>query len=271
MIRSTTLSESARITSTVGRFGPTAGASRRARGDHQDAAVGLRARRTPDDVVRLDRLEAERSMTLDRLVAELRGQRAAERQRASSCAAGAARRTADAARNDAAAAVVRCAERALAGAAGALLAIRLLAAAGDLAAGLRVVRARPAAGELGGHDLVEHGRVDRRREQLIVELDVADGLRRSGRTAWSAACRPSSPRINAAARAGDAAGDEQQVPVGVGAHDAHLLDVTRSSPMWPAIRRPGRRGRAWCRGRWSRAPGSGPSRGSWGRGGSCGA
>jgi hypothetical protein len=43
--------------------------------------------------------------------------------------------------------VVRRGRRALAGAAGALLAIRLLAAAADLAAGLRVVRADAASRE----------------------------------------------------------------------------------------------------------------------------
>ena len=56
------------------------------------------------------------------------------------------------------AAVVRGADGALAGATGPLLAVRLPAAAADLAAGLGVVRADPTTGELGGHDLVEHRR-----------------------------------------------------------------------------------------------------------------
>ena len=68
---------------------------------------------------------------------------------------------------------------ALAGAAGALLAVRLPAAAADLAAGLGVVRAGPAAGQLGRHDLVQDGRVDRRGEELIAELDAADRLARA--------------------------------------------------------------------------------------------
>ena len=67
----------------------------------------------------------------------------------------------------AAASELRRSDRALTGAAGPLLAIRLLAAAGDLAARLGVVSAEVAAGQLGSHHLVEHGRVDRRGEELI--------------------------------------------------------------------------------------------------------
>src|SRR4029078_698477 len=67
---------------------------------------------------------------------------------------------------------------ALAGPAGALLAVRLRAAAAALAAGLRVVRPKVASGELGGHDLVEDGGVDRRGEQGVGQLDAADGLAR---------------------------------------------------------------------------------------------
>ena len=61
---------------------------------------------------------------------------------------------------------------ALAGAAGPLLAVRLAAAAADLAAGLRVMRAQVAARQLGGHDLVEDGRVDRGVEQLVAQLTL---------------------------------------------------------------------------------------------------
>ena len=80
------------------------------------------------------------------------------------------------AEHGAAAAVVGRALGALAGAAGALLAVRLGAAAADLAAGLRVVGTRSATGQLGRHDLVEDGGVDRRGEQHVGELDLADRL-----------------------------------------------------------------------------------------------
>jgi hypothetical protein len=76
----------------------------------------------------------------------------------------------------AAAAVVRRADGALAGAAGALLDDTASCPAADLAAGLGVAGARPAAGELGGHDLVEDGGVDRGGEELVAELDAADVL-----------------------------------------------------------------------------------------------
>ena len=55
----------------------------------------------------------------------------------------------------AAAGEVRGAAGALAGAAGPLLLVRLLAAAGDFAAPLGVVGSEVAAGQLGGHHLVE--------------------------------------------------------------------------------------------------------------------
>ena len=74
--------------------------------------------------------------------------------------------------HDAAAGEVRRAARALAGAAGALLALRLLAAAAHLAAGLGVVRADPAARELGRDHLVEDGGVDGRGEQVSASSTV---------------------------------------------------------------------------------------------------
>ena len=138
----------------------------------------------------------------------------------------------------AATAVVRCAARALAGAAGALLAVRLGATAADLAAGLGVVGARPARGQLGGHDLVEHGGVDRGREELIAEVHAADGLAgpvveggRRHRQAFFT--RISDPRAPG------------RLPLtssrlrSVSARTTRtFLMVTRSSPMWPAIFRP---------------------------------
>ncbi len=49
-------------------------------GDDEDPAVGLERAEDADEVAGLDRLEAERVDDLDRLVAELRGERAAERE-----------------------------------------------------------------------------------------------------------------------------------------------------------------------------------------------
>src|SRR5688572_29250786 len=72
------------------------------------------------------------------------------------------------------AAVVGCRPRALAGPAGPLLAIGLATAAADLAPGLGVVGPDAAAGELGGHDLVEDGSVHGRGKQHVTELDAAD-------------------------------------------------------------------------------------------------
>src|SRR5699024_8373982 len=71
--------------------------------------------------------------------------------------------------HDATAGELRGADRALTGAAGALLAVRLAAAAGDLGAGLGLVRALAGSGQLGHHDLVDQRHVggdveDRRRQ-----------------------------------------------------------------------------------------------------------
>src|SRR5205814_9787259 len=123
----------------------------------------------------LDRLEPEGVDDPDRLVAELRGQRATK-GRALHLARQALLIGARMGPEDrAAATVVGGARSALTRAAGAFLAIGLLAAATDLATGLRIARARSPAGQLGRHDLVEQGDADGGREQLIVELDVAHG------------------------------------------------------------------------------------------------
>src|ERR1019366_1024517 len=61
--------------------------------------------------------------------------------------------------------------RALAGAAGALLAIRLCAPAGNLCARLGAVGARTLGRELGGHHLMKEGDVDEGAEVLGVQLD----------------------------------------------------------------------------------------------------
>src|SRR6185369_690960 len=75
--------------------------------------------------------------------------------------------------DDAAARVVRRAAGALAGTAGALLAVRLGAAARDLAARLGVGRADAAAGQLRDDGLVHHGLVDRCREQGVGQVHGA--------------------------------------------------------------------------------------------------
>ena len=83
---------------------------------------------------------------------------------------------------------------------------------------------RSAAGQLGGHDLVQDGRVDRRGEQLVGELDGADrgaGAVVEGASAASSGLLHEDQR---AAGAGQRALDEQQVALGVGADDADLLD-----------------------------------------------
>ena len=128
------------------------------------------------------------------------------------------------AEDDAAAGVVRCAARALAGAAGALLAIRLGAAAADLAAGLGVGGAGAATGQLGDDGLVQHGLVDRRREQRLGQVDRAGlgaGLGVERRGGHRLGLPDQDERV---ARAGHRALDEQQVALGVGAHDGRLLD-----------------------------------------------
>ena len=127
-----------------------------------------------DELLGPDGVEPEGVDDLDGLVAELGGQRATQRQALHLARQPLLVRARVRPEDDAAATVVRRVGRALAGAAGALLAVRLAAAATDLAAGLGVVRAGPPAGQLGGHDLVEDGGIDRRGEQLVAELDAAD-------------------------------------------------------------------------------------------------
>jgi len=146
------------------------------RGHDQHATRRLEGAEHRDEVLGPDGLEAERVDHLDRLVAELGGERAAQGEplhaARQALLVGARVRPED----RAAAAIVRRSDAALAGATGALLAIRLLAATGDFAAGLRRVRADALRSELGGHDLVEDGNVHRRVEELGIELDVAERL-----------------------------------------------------------------------------------------------
>jgi hypothetical protein len=85
------------------------------------------------------------------------------------------------AEDDAAAGPLRGADRALAGAAGALLAPRLRAAAADHAARAGGVRAPAARGELGDHGLVHERAVERRAEHGVVELQLLRAAARRSR------------------------------------------------------------------------------------------
>src|SRR5262249_28029670 len=76
----------------------------------------------------------------------------------------------------AAAGELGCADRALPGATGALLLVRLPATAGDLAAGLGLVRALARGRELGDHDLVHQRDVGLRVEDVGRQLDTARRL-----------------------------------------------------------------------------------------------
>src|SRR5690606_21952063 len=75
--------------------------------------------------------------------------------------------------HDATAGELRRAGRALTGATGALLAVRLLATTGDLAAGLGLVRALTRGGLLCHHDLVDQRDVHGDVEDLRREFDAA--------------------------------------------------------------------------------------------------
>jgi hypothetical protein len=72
--------------------------------------------------------------------------------------------------------VVRGAHRALTSAAGALLLVELLRRAGDGRALFRGLRARAARRELRRDDLVEQVLLHVGSEDLVAELDLADGL-----------------------------------------------------------------------------------------------
>ena len=174
----------------------------------------------------------------DRVVAELGGQRRAERQAAhllrQLLVVGARVRAED----DAAALVVGGGAGALPRAAGALLAVRLLAAATDLAAGLGVVGAEVAARQLGDHRLVEDGLVDGRGEQRLAEVDAPDGRaravvevglrhRHTFRTKVSA---PGAPGTDPFTRIRFRSESTRTT--------RSFLIVTRSLPMWPPILRP---------------------------------
>src|SRR5207237_8773587 len=100
-----------------------------------------------------DRLQPEGVDDTDRLVAELGGQRAAERGPLHLARQPLLVRARMRPEDRPAAPVVGRGTRALAGAARALLAVRLLAAAANLAAGTGGVGAHPADGQLARHRL----------------------------------------------------------------------------------------------------------------------
>ena len=139
--------------------------------------------------------------------------------------------------------------RALPGPAGALLLERLPAAAGHLGPGLGALGPGPGRGQLGGDDLVQHRHVGLDAEEVGVE-----GPGPGGRAVRPVhvdprrvdGCRPSLASL-------DGVADEHQAAAGPG-HGAleqqqvcarrrpgrprRLRVVTRSPPIWPAIRVP---------------------------------
>ena len=164
------------------------GVSKRARVEHGDrAAVGVHAQRAAQ------RGAALLAVDLEGVVARLRAE------------------------DDAAAGPDRRARRAGAGAAGALLAPRLGAAAADVAAGLGRRRALPARGELGAHRLVHERAVEARAEGGVVERRPSSCRRGSVR---QPSVRTSTTPLRGP---GHGAADEQQVAGGVDLDDLEAL------------------------------------------------
>ena len=183
---STTLSESARMTIDARQV------ARRqlqplvlAGLDHEHPALRLERSEVAHELAGLDGVEVQVGHELDGAVGELGGQCALERQSTHPLGQLLDVRPGMRAEDDATATIVRCGHGALAGAAGALLAVRLLAAATDLAAGLGVSGAGAASGQLGDDRLVQHRGVHGCREQRIGQLDRAGlgaglGVQRGG-------------------------------------------------------------------------------------------
>ena len=142
------------------------------------------------------------------------------------------------AEHHAAAPEVRGGAGALAGAAGALLAVRLLAAATDLAAGLGVMGAEVAPGQLGDDRLVEDGLVHGCREQHLVEVDAPDG--RAGSVVEGGLRHRHAFRTKVSAPG--APGTDPFTRIRFRSESTRttrsFLIVTRSCPMWPPILRP---------------------------------
>src|SRR5699024_5171687 len=136
----------------------------------------------------------------------------------------------DRAVDDAAARVLRSADRALACVAGSLLAVRLAPAARDLGAGLRLVGALTSSGQLGDDDLVderdvrgngEHGCGKLRGAGLrAVRVDDVDGQR-----VGHLLCllRGGADQDDSTLGSGDGALDEQQAGLGVDGVDREVL------------------------------------------------
>src|SRR5690606_1325961 len=123
--------------------------------DHEDAGAGGELTQPGQRGLGRRRVAAhERLHDVEPTVAGPIGEGATQRGGLHLLGGAAVVRTRRRAVDDATAGVLRRTDRALAGAAGALLAVRLLAAASDLATRLDVVRALTGGGELGGDDLV---------------------------------------------------------------------------------------------------------------------
>ncbi len=171
---STTLSESARMIETPRQVARRQLEDGVASGGHNEHPTRrIQRGEVADQLVRLGRIEAQIVNHAQRAVAELGSQRAVQREALHALGQALLVAARVGPEDDAAAGVVGRAARSLAGAPGALLAVRLGAATGHLTAGERVVGTRPPAGQLGGHRLVHDSLIDRRREERLGQLDRA--------------------------------------------------------------------------------------------------
>ena len=124
--------------------------------------------------------------------------------------------------DDATAGELRRAGRALAGAAGALLLVRLAATAADLAAGLGGVRALAGGGQLGHDDLVDQRDVGLDVEDLGGQVDL-DGLGWPCVGLHALPSRPSGRTTRPPRGAGDGALEQEQALLGVDGVDREVL------------------------------------------------
>ena len=144
--------------------------------------------------------------------------------------------------DDATAGELRRAGRALTGAAGALLPVRLLAATADLAAGLGRVRALPRRGELATTTWWISGMLTLDVEDLGGQFDRAGRLpfaSDSSRSPFSVLpSRALADEDQATVGTGDRALDEQQALLGVDGVHVRFTRWSRSLPIRPAILSP---------------------------------
>src|SRR5205814_5971405 len=137
--------------------------------------------------------------------------------------------------DDAAAAIVRRADRALAGTAGALLPVGFLAAARDVAAVLGGARARPTTGQLRRDDLVQHGRIDGRGEERVGKIDGAHGGARPVVEGGLGHRQAFFTKIRAFREPGSVPLTSRRLRSASARTTRSFLTVVRWSPMWPAM------------------------------------